>query len=94
MSGKERAGEGQRGFALTEILIVLGIFGILVGIVAVSLGGLADTPTKRSTSFEHGTVQAAIDTYQTQAVVVEWADDLTMFLCKSGSMLNPFHKRS
>ncbi len=67
----------QRGFSLTELLIVLAILGILVGIVAMSVGGPTDPATKRSMSSQHGTVQMAIDTDETQDVTVEGEATLT-----------------
>ncbi|MFP3895322.1 MAG: type II secretion system protein [Anaerolineales bacterium] len=66
----------EHGFTLIELLIVLAILGILVGIVAMSVGGLTDTATKRSMTSEYGTVQTAIDTYHTQDVVVEGEDSI------------------
>ncbi|MGM0401903.1 MAG: type II secretion system protein, partial [Chloroflexota bacterium] len=66
----------ERGFTLIELLIVLAILGILVGIVAMSVGGLTETSTKRSMSSEYETVQTAIDTYNTQNVAVEMSPTL------------------
>lgn len=63
----------QQGFTLIELLIVLAILGILIGIVAMSVGGLNQTAKKRGALSEKEVVQTAIDTYNTQDVTVEGA---------------------
>ncbi len=60
----------ERGFTLIELLIVLAILGILVGIVAMSVGGLTDTAKERGMRSELDIVQTAIDTFNTQDVLV------------------------
>ena len=60
----------QEGFTLIELLIVLAILGILVGIVAMSVGDLTDTAQTRGMASEKEVVQASIDTYNTQDVTV------------------------
>jgi prepilin-type N-terminal cleavage/methylation domain-containing protein len=60
----------ERGFTLIELLIVLAILGILVGIVAMSVGGLTETAKQRGMRSELDIVQTAIDTYNTQDVLV------------------------
>lgn len=64
----------EHGFTLIELLIVLAILGILVGVVAMSVGGLTDSATERAQTAELQTVQTAIDTYNTQDVAVDGAD--------------------
>jgi|YNPBryantNP2012_1023418.scaffolds.fasta_scaffold165940_1 prepilin-type N-terminal cleavage/methylation domain-containing protein len=61
----------QQGFTLIELLIVLAILGILIGIVAMSVGGLNQTAKSRGMNSEKEIVQTAIDTYNTQDVTVE-----------------------
>ncbi|MGC9359151.1 MAG: type II secretion system protein [Anaerolineae bacterium] len=61
----------QDGFTLIELLIVIAIMAILVGIVALSLGGITDRATSASASAELDIVQAAIDTYNTQDVAID-----------------------
>jgi len=61
----------EHGFTLIELLIVLAILGILVGVVAMSVGGLTDSATKRAKDAELQVVQTAIDTYNTQDVAVD-----------------------
>lgn len=61
----------EHGFTLIELLIVLAILGILVGVVAMSVGGLNVTAKKRSMASEFQIVQAAMDTWLTQDVMVE-----------------------
>lgn len=63
----------EHGFTLIELLIVLAILGILVGVVAMSVGGLTDSANARAETAELQTVQTAIDTYNTQDVAVDGA---------------------
>jgi len=60
----------NKGFTLIELLIVLAILGILVGIVAMSVGGLVGTARTTGLNSEKEIVQTAIDTYNTQNVAV------------------------
>lgn len=60
----------EHGFTLIELLIVLAILGILVGIVAMSVGDLTDTAKSTGMEAELDTVQTAIDTFNTQDVIV------------------------
>jgi prepilin-type N-terminal cleavage/methylation domain-containing protein len=60
----------QSGFTLIELLIVLAILGILVGIVAMSVGNLTTTAKTTGKAAEMSIVQTAIDTYNTQDVAV------------------------
>lgn len=66
----------QEGFTLIELLIVLAILGILVGIVAMSVGDLTDTAQTRGMASEKEVVQASIDTYNTQDVTVLGTADI------------------
>ena len=66
----------QKGFTLIELLIVLAILGILVGIVAMSVGTLTDTAKERGMKSEKEIIQTAIDTYNTQDVVVDGEDPI------------------
>lgn len=58
--------DNERGFTLIELLIVLAIMGMLVGITALSLGDLIGTTETTTMNAEMGTVQTAIDVYNTQ----------------------------
>jgi len=60
----------QHGFTLIELLIVLAILGILIGIVAMSVGDLTETAEERGRTSEFQIVQTAYDTYMTQDVLV------------------------
>lgn len=60
----------EHGFTLIELLIVLAILGILVGIVAMSVGDINQTAKMRGMQSEYEIVQTAIDTYITQDVTV------------------------
>jgi len=61
--------DNERGFTLIELLIVLAIMGILVGITALSLGDIIDTTEITTMNAERGTVQTAIDVYNTEKVL-------------------------
>lgn len=61
----------NKGFTLIELLIVLAILGILVGIVAMSVGGLVGTARTRGQESELEIVMTAMDTYSTQDVAVD-----------------------
>ena len=63
----------EKGFTLIELLIVLAILGILVGIVAMSVGTLTDTAKTTGLDAEKEIVETAIDTYNTQDVAVNSA---------------------
>ena len=63
----------NKGFTLIELLIVLAILGILVGIVAMSVGGLVGTARTTGLASELSILQTAIDTYNTQDVAVSLA---------------------
>ena len=67
----------EQGFTLMELLIVLSILGILVGIVAMSVGDLTETARERGLESEEKIVQTAIDAYTTQDVMVEAATAIT-----------------
>lgn len=58
--------DNERGFTLIELLIVLAIMGILVGITALSLGGLIGSAEITTRDAEKDQVQTAIDVYNTQ----------------------------
>ena len=60
----------NKGFTLIELLIVLAILGILVGIVAMSVGGLVGTARTTGMASEKEIVETAMDTYNTQNVAV------------------------
>jgi len=67
----------QDGFTFIELLIVITIMAILVGIVALSLGGLTDTTSETAKATEQDIVQTAIDTYNTQDVVIDKGNAIT-----------------
>ncbi|HHX44143.1 MAG TPA: type II secretion system protein [Chloroflexi bacterium] len=66
----------EHGFTLIELLIVLAILGILVGVVAMSVGGLTDSAKSRAVTAEYQVVQTAIDTYNTQDVAVDLSNPI------------------
>ena len=66
----------NKGFTLIELLIVLAILGILVGIVAMSVGGLVGRARTTGKDSETEIVMTAMDTYSTQDVAVD--DDVAI----------------
>jgi len=66
----------EQGFTLIELLIVLAILGILVGIVAMSVGDLTTTAVERGMKSEKEIVQTAIDTFNTQDAAVGGSSDV------------------
>ncbi|NLG27174.1 MAG: prepilin-type N-terminal cleavage/methylation domain-containing protein [Chloroflexi bacterium] len=66
----------ESGFTLIELLIVLAILGILVGVVAMSLGGVEGSTVARGQATELAAVQRAIDTYNRIDVIVDGAEPI------------------
>jgi prepilin-type N-terminal cleavage/methylation domain-containing protein len=69
----------EQGFTLIELLIVLAILGILIGIVAMSIGDLTTTATRRGMMSERETVQTAIDTWNTLDAIERPGDEVEDF---------------
>jgi len=77
----------NKGFTLIELLIVLAILGILVGIVAMSVGGLVGTARTTGMNSELEVVQTAIDTYNTQDVAVDPANHAVITACDDPTVI-------
>ncbi len=86
----------EGGFTLIELLIVLAILGILVGIVAMSVGGLTTAANTTAQNAELDIVRTAIDTWDTQDAAVGGADPISDFanvkITKAAASTYPFVK--
>jgi len=63
--------KNQKGLTLLELLVVIAIMAILIGIVALSLGGVIGNATTVAQAAELENLQTAIETYNTMNVAVE-----------------------
>ena len=79
----------NKGFTLIELLIVLANLGILVGIVAMSVGGLVGTARTTGMDSEEEIVQTAIDTYNTQDVAVNPGDNPALVATTTWTLCTP-----
>jgi general secretion pathway protein G len=61
---KHREGEG--GFTLVELLVVIVILGVLAGIVVFAVGGISNKSTKAACNADVSTVQTAEEAYYAQ----------------------------
>ena len=53
-----------RGFSLLELMLVVAIIGILMAVVAFSIGGQGERAKKRATEASLQTIQTALDQYR------------------------------
>jgi len=68
----------ERGFTLIELLIVLAILAILIGVVALSVGGLRETALQRAMQSEREVVETGINAHVTLASpLVTVSDNIT-----------------
>lgn len=67
----------ERGFTLIELLIVLAILAILIGIVALSIGGLRETALKRAMQSEREVVDTGLNAFVTLATPLVTVPDQT-----------------
>jgi general secretion pathway protein G len=52
-----------RGFSLLELTLVIAIIGVLLGVVAVSVGGMGNKAKVRATEASMSTIKSALDSY-------------------------------
>jgi prepilin-type N-terminal cleavage/methylation domain-containing protein len=57
---------GEAGFTLVELLVVIVILGVLAGIVVFAVGGITDNSTKSACNSDVATAQTAEDAYYAQ----------------------------
>jgi prepilin-type N-terminal cleavage/methylation domain-containing protein len=58
--------DGEGGFTLVELLVVIVILGVLAGIVVFAVGGISGNSTKAACNSDVATVQTASDAYFAQ----------------------------
>jgi len=58
--------DGQSGFTLVELLVVIVILGVLAGIVVFAVGGITNNSTKSACKSDVATAQTAEDAYYAQ----------------------------
>jgi prepilin-type N-terminal cleavage/methylation domain-containing protein len=58
--------DGEAGFTLVELLVVIVILGVLAGIVVFAVGGITNNSTKSACAADVATIQTAEDTYFAQ----------------------------
>ena len=58
--------DGEAGFTLVELLVVIVILGVLAGIVVFAVGGITNNSTKSTCKSDVATAQTAEDAYYAQ----------------------------
>jgi prepilin-type N-terminal cleavage/methylation domain-containing protein len=58
--------DGEAGFTLVELLVVIVILGVLAGIVVFAVGGITNNSTKSACNSDVATAQTAEDAYFAQ----------------------------
>jgi prepilin-type N-terminal cleavage/methylation domain-containing protein len=87
---------GEAGFTLTELLIVVAILGVLVAVVLPNFTGLLGTAKTNSGAAELNIVQTAVDAKlaNTNATTTTAITVATSDMTASGFDLNPQYMRS
>jgi prepilin-type N-terminal cleavage/methylation domain-containing protein len=58
--------DGEAGFTLVELLVVIVILGVLAGIVVFAVGGISNKSTRAACNSDVNTVQTAEEAYYAQ----------------------------
>jgi prepilin-type N-terminal cleavage/methylation domain-containing protein len=66
--------DGEAGFTLVELLVVIVILGVLAGIVVFAVGGVSNKSTKAACNADVATVQAAEEAYAGQSATQAYTD--------------------
>jgi general secretion pathway protein G len=94
--GRQMVGNRQKkarrtnGFSLMELMLVLAIMGILMAVVAVSMGGMGDKAKIKATKASLVTIRHVLETYHLEQSA--WPPDLRTLTAMKPPMLDSTQK--